>query len=70
MEVNGQLHAPAALPPGKEPLVHIGYKARWTQIRSGGSGEEKNSQSLPGLQPPIIQPIVQRYITELFRLLP
>jgi len=23
MEVNGQLHAPAALPPGKEPLVPI-----------------------------------------------
>jgi len=24
MEVSGQLHAPAALPPGKEPLVAIG----------------------------------------------
>jgi len=24
MEVLGQLHAPAALPPGKEPLVTIG----------------------------------------------
>jgi len=24
MEVNGQLHAPAALPPGKEPLISIG----------------------------------------------
>jgi hypothetical protein len=24
MEVSGQLHAPAALPPGKEPLVPIG----------------------------------------------
>jgi len=23
MEVSGQLHAPAALPPGKEPLVRI-----------------------------------------------
>jgi len=23
-EVSGQLHAPAALPPGKEPLVPIG----------------------------------------------
>jgi hypothetical protein len=22
--VSGQLHVPAALPPGKEPLVHIG----------------------------------------------
>jgi hypothetical protein len=25
MEVSGQLHAPAALSPGKEPLVPIGY---------------------------------------------
>jgi hypothetical protein len=24
MEVSGQLHAPAALPPGKEPLAPIG----------------------------------------------
>jgi len=27
MEVNGQLHAPAALPPGKELLVAFGYEA-------------------------------------------
>jgi hypothetical protein len=24
MELSGQLHSPADLPPGKEPLVHIG----------------------------------------------
>jgi len=30
MEVSGQLHAPAALPPGKEPSVPIGYEAGWT----------------------------------------
>jgi hypothetical protein len=29
MEVSGQLHAPATLPPGKEPLVPIGYEAGW-----------------------------------------
>jgi len=28
MEVNGQLQAPAALPPGREPLIHIGQEAR------------------------------------------
>jgi hypothetical protein len=28
MEVSGQLHAPAALPPGKEPPVSIGKEAR------------------------------------------
>jgi hypothetical protein len=29
MEVTGQLHGPAALPPGKEPLLHIGQEAGW-----------------------------------------
>jgi hypothetical protein len=29
MEVGGQLHVPAALPPGKEPLVPIGEEAVW-----------------------------------------
>jgi hypothetical protein len=29
MEVSGQLHAPAALPPGQEPLVPIGQEAGW-----------------------------------------
>jgi hypothetical protein len=46
MEVNGQLHAPAALPPGKEPLGG-------PQSRSERDGEEKNSQLLPGLESPI-----------------
>jgi len=38
------------------------------QSRSGHGGEEKNSQPLPGLEPPIIQPVAQNY-TELSRLL-
>jgi len=29
MEVSDQIHAPAALSPGKEPLLHIGQDARW-----------------------------------------
>jgi hypothetical protein len=29
MEVSGQLHDPAALPPGKEPPVPIGKEAGW-----------------------------------------
>jgi hypothetical protein len=28
MEVSGQLHAPVALPPGKEPLVPLGYEVK------------------------------------------
>jgi hypothetical protein len=39
------------------------------QSRYGRGGEEKNSQPLLGLEPPIIQPVAQRYTTELSRLL-
>jgi hypothetical protein len=38
MEVSGQLHAPAALPPGKEPLVPMGGP----QSHPGHGGEDKN----------------------------
>jgi hypothetical protein len=31
------------------------------QSRSGHGGEEKNSQSLPGVELPITQPVAQRY---------
>jgi hypothetical protein len=37
--------------------------------RSGRGGEEKNSQLLPELDTPIIQPVAQRYTTELSQLL-
>jgi hypothetical protein len=39
------------------------------QSLSGRGGEEKNSQPLSGLEPPIIQPVAQRYTTELSRIL-
>jgi hypothetical protein len=35
------------------------------QSRSGRGGEEKNSQPLSGPEPSIIQPLAQRYTTEL-----
>jgi hypothetical protein len=37
------------------------------QSWSGCRGEERNSQPLPGLKPPIIHPIAQRYTCELFQ---
>jgi hypothetical protein len=37
-------------------------------MRFGRRGEEKNSEPLLGLEPPIIQPVTQRYTTELSRL--
>jgi hypothetical protein len=53
MEVSGQLHAPAALPPRKETLDR---RLSEPQSRSELGSEEKNSQPLPGLELPIIQP--------------
>jgi hypothetical protein len=69
MEESGQLRAPATLPPGKEPWYLLDRRLGGPQSRSGRSGEEKNSQPLPGLEPPIIRPIAQRYTTELYGLL-
>jgi len=43
MEVSGKLHTPAALSPGKEPLVPLDKGLGETQSHSGRGGEEKNS---------------------------
>jgi hypothetical protein len=59
MEMSGQLHVPAALSPGKE------RRLGGPQTPSGRGDEEKNFQPLPGLEPLIIQPLAQRYTTEL-----
>jgi hypothetical protein len=50
MEVSGQLHAPAALPPGKEPWYPLDRRLDGPPIRSGRGGEEKNSQPPPGIE--------------------
>jgi hypothetical protein len=68
MEESGQLHAPAALPPGKEPLLPIRKRLGRLQRRSGRDGEEKNYEPLSGLEPPFVQPVSQRYTIELSRL--
>jgi hypothetical protein len=64
--VSGRLYAPAAIPPGIETLDR---RLDGPHSRSERGGEEKNSQPLPGLEPPIIHPIAQRYTSELTRLL-
>jgi hypothetical protein len=69
MEVSGQFHAPAALSPGKILWYPLDWRLGGAQSRSGRGGEEKNSQPLPELEPPIIQPVAQCYTTELSRLL-
>jgi hypothetical protein len=69
VEVCGQLHAPAALSQGKSPWYLLDRRLGGPQSQSGRGGKEKNSQPLPGLEYPIIQPVAQRYTTELSRLL-
>jgi hypothetical protein len=41
MEVSGQLHAPAALSPGKEPRHPFDWRLDGRQSRFGHGGEEK-----------------------------
>jgi hypothetical protein len=51
MQVNGQLHAPAALPQGKSPRYPSDRRLGGSQSRSGRGGEEKNSKTPPGIEP-------------------
>jgi hypothetical protein len=54
---------------GNSPWYPLERRLREPQSRSGRGGEEKHSQPLSGQQPLIIQPVAQRYTTELSRLL-
>jgi hypothetical protein len=55
-------------PQGKSLWYPLDRRLGGPQRRSGCGGEEKNSQSLSGLESPIIQSIAQSYTTELPRL--
>jgi len=53
MEVSGQIHPPAALPPGKElppPPVSIGEDVGWTPEPVSTRWRGKTSLSLPGIE--------------------
>jgi hypothetical protein len=67
MEVSARLKVPATLFPGKEPPNPLDGKLGGPQSRSGRDGEEKHSYPLAGLESPIVQPVAQRYTTELSR---
>jgi hypothetical protein len=67
--VSDQLQAPAAVSQGKSPWYPLDRRLDGPQSWSGLGDEEINSQPLPGLEPPIIQPVAQRYTTELSRFL-
>jgi hypothetical protein len=49
MEVNGQLHSPAALPPGKYPLVPIGQEDGWTPAWNQEFHKSPSQDSTPGI---------------------
>jgi hypothetical protein len=55
-------------PQGKSTSYSLDRRLGELQSRSGRGGEEKNSQPLPRLEPPIIRPVAQRYTTDLSRL--
>jgi hypothetical protein len=61
--VSGQLHAPAALPPGKSPGTHFYRRLGGPQSRSGRYGEVKifypTGTRTPA--PLIVQPVASRY---------
>jgi hypothetical protein len=52
---------------GNSPWYTLYRRLGESQSWSGCGGEEKNSQPLPGLETPIIQPVAQRYNTDLSR---
>jgi hypothetical protein len=63
MEVSGQLHAPVALPLGKEPLVPIGQEAGWASQSVYTLWEVKrNLLLLSGIESRPFSPVVRRYI--------
>jgi hypothetical protein len=49
-------------PHGNSPWYHLDRRLGGPQSRSGRDGGGKNSQPLPGLEHPNIQPVAQRYI--------
>jgi len=57
MEVGGQRHAPAALPPGKTRYLLY----RRLDGSQGRSGQVLNISAPPGFDPRTVQPVVGRY---------
>jgi hypothetical protein len=58
MEVNGHLHAPAALPPRKDISVPIELEAGWPQSRAGPCWTmwSKEKSHMPGIEHGLTSP--------------
>jgi hypothetical protein len=52
-------------PQRKNPWYPLDRRQGGHQTRPGRGGENKNSQPLQGIEPPITQPVAQRYTSEL-----
>jgi hypothetical protein len=50
MEMSGQVHAPAALPPGKSPKYPLYTRLGGTKSRSVGHAEDKTLLALSGIE--------------------
>jgi hypothetical protein len=55
MEVSGQIHAPAALPPEKEPQYPLHKRLGGPQSRSEHSGEERHLLLVTGFEPRVLE---------------
>jgi hypothetical protein len=54
-------------PQGKSPWYPLDRRLSGPQSRSGRGRAEKNSRPLPGLEPPIIQPVAQLTVTTKYK---
>jgi hypothetical protein len=59
LEASGQLHAPAALPPEKEPRHPVNRRVGGPQSEYGRRGEEKirNPTGTRNSDPSVVQPV-------------
>jgi hypothetical protein len=61
MEVSGQIHAPAALPRGKEPRYPLDRRLGGPQSQCGRRGENSWPYLDSNSDPSVVQPVASRY---------
>jgi hypothetical protein len=61
MELSGQIHAPTALNPTKEPRYPLDRGLNGSQNLSEHCGEKKNLMPMLGSRNPAVQIVVRRY---------